>query len=99
MSIGRLKWHVVSFIWIRNFTKSDLMFKNGIKLLVICLIFWCRRLLLARAQVAVVEAPTSAADSYTAAFHPETGAIAGLPAGFLIRVRAALLPRGAQRAS
>ena len=56
-----------------------------------------RRVLLAEARVAVAEAPTSAADSFATAFLPETGAIAGVPAGFLIRVgRAARRGRAAE---
>ena len=46
-----------------------------------------RSLKLAEAEVLVREAPTAAAESYAMGHWPETGAVAGVPAGFTIRVR------------
>lgn len=46
-----------------------------------------RSLKLAEAEVMVREAPTAAAESYATGYWPETGAVAGVPAGFTIQVR------------
>jgi hypothetical protein len=46
-----------------------------------------RSLKLAEAEVLVREAPTAAAESYATGHWPETGAVAGVPAGFTIQVR------------
>ena len=48
-----------------------------------------RSLKLAEAEVAVVEAATSAERSYTTAFWPEHGAVAAVAGGFMIQVRTA----------
>ena len=45
-----------------------------------------RSLKLAEAGVLVREAPTAAAESYATGHWPETGAVAGVPAGFTIQV-------------
>ncbi len=48
-----------------------------------------RSLKLAEAEVMVKEAPTAAAESYATGFWPDTGAVAAVPAGFLIQARRA----------
>lgn len=46
-----------------------------------------RSLKLAEAEVAVVEAATSAERSFTTAFWPEHGAVAAVAGGFMIQAR------------
>lgn len=45
-----------------------------------------RSLKLAEAEVTVREAPTAAAESFATGYWPETGAVACVPAGFVIQV-------------